>query len=408
MSSAEPAVAFNPLAPGFMENPYEHLGEVRASAPVQEFFGRWALFNYADVFRLLRDPTLSVEDEKSNILETARVQQFIQAARDAGRDPERKSMLSTDPPDHTRLRRLVTKAFTPRSIEQLRPAIQQLVDEALDAIEAAGGGDVVDQLAFPLPFDVINLMLGMPEADKEQIKEWSGALVKSLDPIVSEEEIHEAMAAGQHMDDHIDAVIEWKRSNLSDDLLSRLIEAEEDGDRLSSEELRQQVTLLFIAGHETTVNLIGTGIYELLRHPDQLALLRDQPELEANAVDELLRYVSPVQFSRRIATTDIEFNGQHVPTRSFIMAILASANRDKDKFGPTADQLDITRTNAGQHVSFGSGTHYCLGASLAKLEAQVAIGSFVRRFPGAHVDGHAEWNGRLTLRGLQKLPVATA
>lgn len=406
MSTAEPTVAFNPLTPGFTENPYEHLAEVRASDPVQEFFGRWALFNYSDVFHLLRDPSLSVEDEKSNILETPRAQQFVQAAREAGRDPERKSMLSTDPPDHTRLRRLVTKAFTPRSIEQLRPAIQDLVDTALDQIEADGGGDVVSQLAFPLPFDVINLMLGMPEADKEQIKAWSGALVKTLDPILTEQEINDAMVAGDRMDDHIDAVIEWKRSNPADDMLSRLIAAEEDGDRLSATELRQQVILLFVAGHETTVNLIGTGIYELMRNPAQLALLRDQPDLEPNAVDELLRYITPVQFSRRIATADIEFSGEVVPARSFVMAILASANRDKNKFGDNADDLDITRPNAGQHVSFGSGTHYCLGASLAKLEAQVAIGSFVRRFPGVRLDGDAEWNGRVNLRGLEKLPIA--
>jgi cytochrome P450 len=315
-------------------------------------------------------------------------------------------MLNADPPDHTRLRRLVSKAFTPSSIEALRPRVQELVDAMLEPMAERGTGDVVTELAFPLPFDVISEMLGMPDTDKEQIAAWSGAVVKTLDPVISDDEILAAIEGSRAMDAHIDEVIAWKRDHPADDLLSALIAAEEDGDRLSSVELRDQVGLLFIAGHETTVNLIGTGIYELLRHPDQLALLRDDPSLAANAVDELLRFVSPVQLSRRVVLHDITIRGKTIPKGMFVLTGLASANRDPEKWGENADDLDIRREGAAQHVSFGSGIHYCLGASLARLEAQVAIGTFVRRFPTARIMGEPEWNGRINLRGLEHLPVA--
>ncbi len=401
---------YNPLQDGYDADPYTHQSEMRELAPVQQtLVGPWALFRHRDVFELLRDPKLSVSDDSvaPENLETERYQKFEEMFADSDYE-SRQSMLSTDPPDHTRLRRLVSKAFTPRSIEQLRPSIQALVDEALDTMEAEGVTDVIEHLAFPLPFDVITEMLGMPEADQHKIRDWSEALVKTLDPIITDEEIEAAFHAGVNMNTHIEQVIEWKRSNPGDDLLTAMIEAEEDGDRLSSRELRDQVSLLFVAGHETTVNLIGTGLYELLRHPDQLALLADDPSLDANMVDELLRFVAPVQFSRRITTSDHTIDGQVITAGSFVLACLASANRDPELWGPTADELDITRDGAGQHVSFGSGAHYCLGASLAKLEAELAIGSFVRRFPTASIAGDPEWNGRINLRGLSKLPVEVA
>jgi cytochrome P450 len=283
--------------------------------------------------------------------------------------------------------------------------VQELVDATLDQIAARGEGDVVAELAFPLPFDVISEMLGMPEADKDQIAEWSGAIVKTIDPIITDDEIAQAIRSEAAMNAHIDSVVAWKREHPADDLLTALIAAEEDGDHLSAVELRDQVTLLFIAGHETTVNLIGTGIYELLRHPDQYASWVADPSLDVNAVDELLRFVSPVQMSRRISTREITFGDTTIPKGMFVLAGLASANRDPAKWGPTADELDLRRSGAGQHMSFGSGSHFCLGASLARLEAQVAIGSFVRRFPDAQVSGVPVWNGRINLRGLEHLHV---
>ena len=401
------ALFYNPLAPGYIENPYPHFAEMRRHQPVHlTLVSQWVLFRYDDTFRLLRDPALSVSDKNIEVHDADRLAAFEAAAGDDAR--ENTGMLGMDPPDHTRLRRLVSKAFTPSAIEALRPRVQELVDAALDEVAERGSGDVVAQLAFPLPFDVISEMLGMPESDKQQVAQWSSAVVKTLDPMITDDEIREAVEAERLMDAHVDQVIEWKRANPADDLLTALIAAEEDGDKLSSIELRDQVTLLFIAGHETTVNLIGTGIYELLRHPDQLALWRQDPSLDVNAVDELLRYVSPVQFSRRITLHDIEFGDQVIPKGMFVLAGLAAANHDPAKWGPTADDLDLRRVGAGQHLSFGSGAHYCLGASLAKLEAQLAIGSFVRRFPDARVVGEPVWNGRINLRGLEHLEVVVS
>ena len=396
------ALFFDPLQEGFAENPWPHLAEMRDAEPVHPLLiGGYSLFRYDDVFTVLRDPSLSVDDANADFGELSRGE-FLEGMDEFD---QFESILGMDPPDHTRLRRLVSKAFTPRTIEALRPRVEQMVDEALDRMEADGTTDVVDRLAFPLPFDVISEMLGMPEADKNQIRDWSGAIVKTLDPILSDEELAAAYSANRELNRHLDAVIEWKRANPADDLLTALIEAEEDGDRMSARELRDQVSLLFVAGHETTVNLIGTGIREMLRHPEQAEELRADPSLDAGAVEELLRYIAPVQFSRRIAVSDFELGGVEIPARSFIQTWLASANRDPEKFGDTANELDIRRADAGQHLSFGSGIHYCLGASLAKLEGQVAIGGFLRRFPGARVAGEPVWNGRMNLRGLDELPV---
>ncbi|MCB1002679.1 MAG: cytochrome P450, partial [Acidimicrobiales bacterium] len=317
-----------------------------------------------------------------------------------------RAMLNVDPPDHTRLRRLVSKAFTPRMIEGLRPLVERLVDEHLDAVAPTGRMDVIADLAFPLPFTVISEMLGMPDADRDLLRDWSHAIVKLLDPVISDDEVREAFVSSDHMTDHVHEVIAWKRAHPADDLLTALIRAEEDGDRLTPEELRDQVVLLFIAGHETTVNLIGNGTLALLRHPDQLTRWRDDPALDANAVDELLRYDAPVQFSRRITVAPLEIGGRTVPERTFVLAGLASANRDPARWGPTADHLDLGRSDAGQHVSFGSGTHFCLGAALARLEGQVAMGRLIRRFDAlALADPGPEWNGRMNLRGLARLPV---
>jgi cytochrome P450 len=400
---------YNPLAPGYVEDPFPHLAELRRHDPVHHSpLGPWILFRHADVFRLLRDPTLSVDDRNADLSDSPRAAMFAEAFGDQAEAARSTSILNTDPPDHTRLRALVSKAFTARTVEGLRPHVQVLVDEALDRMADAGTADLVEELAFPLPFDVISHMLGMPEADLLEVRGWSEALVKTLDAVLTEDDVAAAVEASRKMSAHIDAVIAWKRQHPADDLLTALIDAEHEGDRLSSVELRDQVTLLFIAGHETTVNLIGTGIHELLRHPDQAAAWRDDPTLAAGAVDELLRFVAPVQFSRRIATAAIELGGRTIPRGSFVLACLASANRDEAVFGPTADHLDLRRPDAGSHLSFGSGVHYCLGASLAKLEAQVAMGTFLRRFPDAGPAGAPTWNGRTNLRGLAALPLRVA
>jgi cytochrome P450 len=395
---------FNPLQEGYATDPWSHFAELRRDEPVHHsILANWFLFRYHDVAALLRDPTLSVDDANVTVHNEERMA-IVEAA--FGEEDRSTSMLGRDAPDHTRLRRLVSKAFTPSAIAALRPVIDDLVEKALDEMDACGTADVVGGLAFPLPFDVISVMLGMPDADRDQVAEWSSALVKTLDPIITEEEVHAAADADRKMSALLDEVIAWKRNNPADDLLSALIAAEEDGDRLTSRELRDQVALLFVAGHETTVNLIGTGIYELLLRPEQASILREDPSLDAGAVDELLRFVSPVQFSRRITLQPIEIDGHQIASGTFVMAALASANHDPAKWGDDAEELDVRRPGAGQHVAFGSGSHYCLGASLAKLEAQAAIGGFLRRFPDARIVGDPVWNGRINLRGLERLDVA--
>ena len=394
--SADPWSGANPLDPAYRADPHPFLKRLRETDPVNQTpVGIWRLTRYADVERLLRDVPTGVRMSDGGTLRPSPV---------TGSPSE--FMLSQDPPNHTRLRRLVSKAFTPRMIEGLRPLVERLVDEHLDAVASAGRMDVIADLAFPLPFTVISEMLGMPDADRDQLRDWSHAIVKMLDPVITEEEAREAFASSDAMTDHVNEVIEWKRDHPADDLLTALIRAEEDGDRLTPAELRDQVVLLFIAGHETTVNLIGNGTLALLRHPDQLARWRDDPSLDANAVDELLRYDAPVQFSRRITVAPLEVAGRTIPAGTFVLAGLASSNRDHDFWGPTADELDLARANAGQHVSFGSGTHFCLGAALARLEGQVAVGRLIRRFPDlALADPGPTWNGRMNLRGLERLPV---
>lgn len=404
MTDVSPEIIFNPLAAGYTDNPFPHLQDMRRLDPVHASpIGTWMLFDYDDCFQLLRDPALSVDEKNLANFDQERLAAFLDAVDGDAEELERTSILGIDPPDHTRLRRLVSKAFTPRTIEALRPRIQELVDEALDRIQAQGQADVISELAFTLPFDVISEMLGMPEGDTQALRSWSEDIVKTLDPFITEDEIKAAVVANRAMDAHIANVISWKREHPADDLLTAMIEAEEDGDRMSSQELSDQVGLLFIAGHETTVNLIGTGIAELLDRPDQAETIRSD-ELTMNGVDELLRFVSPVQMSRRITTQDIEMQGRTIPTGTMVMAALASANRDPAKWGPTGDELDLTRDGAGQHLSFGSGIHYCLGASLAKLEGQVTIGSFIKRFPNATIVDQ-QFNGRINLRGLERLIV---
>ncbi len=397
------SVMFNPFEPGFFDDPYRQYAALREHDPVHRSpLEVWVLFRYEDVVRVLRDPSLSVQVD--NATPTARMQMF---AEQAPAEVERgaHAILNIDPPDHTRLRRLVSKAFTPKMVQELRPRIQQLVDDALDTMGARGEADLIGDLAFPLPFTVISEMLGMPDGNRDEVRGWSHTLTKTLDPILSPEEVEASIGAANNMMAHIENVLAWKREHPADDLLSGLLAAEDEGDRLSQIELLDQVILLYVAGHETTVNLIGNATLALLEHPEQLALLRADPALDGGAVEELLRYDSPVQFSRRITTADLDVDGTTVPKGSFMLTCLGSANHDGERWGRTADQLDLGRTDANQHMSFGNGIHHCLGSSLARTEAQVAIGTLVRRFPNLALAGLPERNGRVVLRGLESLPV---
>jgi len=401
---------FNPFAPGFAENPYEEYRVERESEPIQQTpFGPWIVFSHAESVQLLRDVTLSVDVRKAmEILgEDPRDRAKMRAELFPDKAPrEDTSILNIDPPDHTRLRKLVSSVFTPRRVADLAPMIERIVDEHLDAVADRGEMDLIADLAFPLPFAVISEMLGMPDGDSAQLREWSHTLVKILDFTIGPEELMAAVIAGENLREHIANVIEWKRSNLGDDLLSALILAEDNGDVLSDVELVDQVNVLFIAGHETTVNLIGNGTWALLQNRDQLELLRDDPAVEATAIDELLRYDSPVQISRRITLEPIQVGGHDVAAGTFVLTSLGSANRDPAVFGPTADQLDLRRADAARHLAFGSGTHHCLGASLARMEGTIAITRLIRRFPELQAMSAPAWNGRLVLRGMDSLQLS--
>jgi len=400
----------NPFEPGFFDDPYAQYALVRDQDPVHlSPLGIWALFRYADIYRVLRDPSLSVEERHLN--ERFRTDDpELQAMFEERNTGEPHSMLNLDPPDHHRLRRLVSKVFTPRMIEELHPRVEELVDESLTAVEARGTGemDLIADLAFPLPFVVISEMLGIPEGrDRSQLREWSGAVVKTFDPIITREETLAAFEAADNIVAYVDETVAWKRDHPADDLLSALIAAEDEGDRLSAEELTEQVLLLYIAGHETTVNLIGNGMLALLRQRDQLEALQRDPALDAGTPDELLRYDSPVQMSRRITLAPLEIDGKTIEPGSLVMTCLGAANRDPAKWGATVDRLDLHRSNAREHMAFGGGVHSCLGAHLARLEGRVAIGTLVRRFPKLELATDApEWNGRIVLRGLNNLPLS--
>jgi cytochrome P450 len=405
MSGAEVAPPlFDPFAPGFTDDPYPHYATVREAAPVyQHPFGFWLLTRYEDVAWLLR-AGMSVEDR--NVTDSPMMQYRDEIFGPIGAEPPSAlSMLDRDPPDHTRLRRLVSKAFTPRSIEALRPRITELVDGMLDELAGTGRADLVEALAFPLPFTVIAEMLGTPPADHERIRELSGTVVRSLEPVADPELAAAIIAADAELRQVGAEMIAWKRQHPGRDLLTALINAEDDGDVLDDDELVAQTLLLYLAGHETTVNLISGGTLALLRNPGQLDLLRRDPSLVPNAVEELLRYDSPVQASRRITLEPVTVRGTAIPAGAFVMASLGAANRDPEYWGPDAGELRLNRENARQHVSFGAGPHHCLGASLARLEACITFERLVTRFAGLAQDGEASWNGRINLRGPATLPV---
>jgi cytochrome P450 len=378
MSQTMPPPVFDPFAPGFTDDPYPQYAALRAGAPAgRNPFGFWLLTRHDDISGLLR-AGMSVED--GNITDHELLSLREQVFGEVREGSRARSMLDRDPPDHTRLRRLVSKAFTPRAVQALRPRITGLVEEMLDAAGRQGRVDLVDALAFPLPFAVIGEMLGTPPADHERIRQLSGTVVRSLEPVNDPATAAAIVEADAELTQIAAEMIAWKRAHPADDLLTALINAEDDGDVLGDDELISQTLLLYIAGHETTVNLI--------------------------AVEEMLRYDSPVQATRRITLEPASFTGVTIPPGSFILALLGSANRDESYFGPDAGEFRLDRENARQHVSFGAGPHHCLGASLARMEAAIAVGQLTSRFPGLALDGEPTWNGRINLRGPAHLPVS--
>lgn len=398
------------MTPEFREDPYAFFDELRASEPIHQTpFGVYLLSRHADATAVVRDPKLSNDERNSDLFRT--FQETNPIPPELSLDMDRVVMLFLDPPDHTRLRGLVSKGFTPRMVERLRARIQQIVDERLDAVATRGDGqmDLVTDLAYPLPVEIICELLGVPVEDQETFASWSGELAGAIDPdpLISPEQRVRIKVAGDAFIEYFASLIEQRRAQPADDLLSAMIAAEEDGDRLNEEELLGTALFLLIAGHETTVNLIGNGTLALLRHPDELERLRRDPALDRNAVEELLRYDSPVQITQRITVSDYDVGGVTLPSGQNLVPLLGAANRDPAVF-PEPDRLDLGRENAHRHVAFGGGHHFCLGAALARLEGAIAIGSLVRRFPRIELAGDPVRRTTFTLRGLEHLPVTVA
>jgi cytochrome P450 len=391
--------AFNPMDPEFLADPYPTYHRLRDEDPVHHSpLDFWVLTRYEDVAAVLRDPRFIKEPLVSMV-----------AARFGVSVPPGVglSMLDRDPPDHTRLRSLVSKAFTPRVVEGLRPRIQKMVDDLITQAEAVGTMDLIEEFAYPIPVNVICEMLGVPVEEHERFKGWSLDIARGLDSVwlPPESEIPKRSGAARHaIGDYMRGLIAERRASPRGDLLSALIAAEEAGDKLSEDELIATCILLLIAGHETTVNLIGNGTLALLRHPEELRRLRETPGLITSAVEELLRYDGPVQRTARITSTEVTLGGRTIPKGEMVMPFIGAADRDPAQFsGP--DRLDLGRAD-NRHIAFGWGIHFCLGAPLARVEGQIAIDTLVRRLPRlALVDDEPEYRQSLTLRGLKALPV---
>jgi cytochrome P450 len=392
---------FNEFQTGYADDPYPELARLRAEGPVNRHpIGRFVLSHYRHISALLRAP-LSVDENSVR----GTMAEF-RAAIYRGRQPRAggRSMFDQDPPDHTRLRGLVSQAFTPRAVARLEPVIIELVRELLDTM--SGSADLIESLAFPLPSAVITRMMGLPAGeDQLRLRDLTGRLVRSLEPVVDPELAATIMSADDELVGLAHEQIAWKRAHPDDDLLTALIQAEDNGDVLDDDELAAQLLLLHIAGHETTVNLIGNGAHALLRHPDQLARLRSEPALAGNAIEELLRFDAPAQFARRITLAPYDVEGCTIPAGAFVLAVLSSGNRDESYWGPDADVLRLDRVNARSHLSFGAGVHHCLGASLARLEGRIALRELAVRFPRLALEDDVEWNGRVNLRGPRRLRV---
>ncbi len=401
------AVTYNPFLPENRLDPYPHYHALREEDPVHAgvLIPGWVLTRYADVHAVLRDPRFSVDRTRSKLFSMAGSP--MNTLSGELRDSMLKMMLFQDPPNHTRLRNLVNKAFTRRMVERLRGRIEKTVDDLLDAACPAGEMDVVGDLAFPLPVTVIGEMLGVPVDDAPLFLRWSRDLVAITEPtalFVPEVRARAETALGE-MRAYFREQTLARRKRPRDDLLGALARAEEEGDRLSEDELFAMCVLILVAGHETTANLIGNAVLALLRHPGERKRLVDDPGLLPGAVEEFLRYDSVVQATVRVAVTDLEIEGRRIEEGDLAILVLAAANRDQARF-PEPDRLDVARRD-NQHLAFGQGAHFCLGAGLARAEAQIALGRLLARVPSFDGDtSQPDYKPTALLRGLRSLPIS--
>ncbi|MFG2924634.1 cytochrome P450 [Streptomyces sp. NPDC048305] len=376
----------------FQANPYPYYAKMRAEGPVHavrtdDFERIWMIVGYEEARAALADQRFSKDWRTTQTWS-------------ASSNPINANMLEMDAPHHTRLRKLVAREFTPRRVEALRPRVEQITGELLDAMVPAGSADLVDAFAFPLPMTVICELLGVPDMDRDAFRSMSNSIVT---PVSAERESEAVHAMGAYLDE----LVEDKRCSPGDDLLSALIQAREDGDSLSRDELIGMAFLLLVAGHETTVNLISNGVRALLDHPGQLELLRAEPELVDGAVEEMLRYDGPVATATfRFTREPVTIGAAVIPQGEAVLVALGSGDRDSGRY-PDPDTFDIRREAQG-HLAFGHGIHFCLGAPLARMEGRIAIRALLDRCPGLAHDpagGEPEWLPGLLLRGVRHLPV---
>ncbi|AKN18432.1 cytochrome [Mycobacterium haemophilum DSM 44634] len=392
------------LDPGNRADPYALFAQLRGRGPIELPEANLAVFaTYRDCDEVLRHPSSSSDRLKSTI-----TQRLLHSGA-VPRPPGPPGFLFLDPPDHTRLRRLVSKAFAPKVVNALQPDIKVLVDGLLDSIAAKGRFDVIDDFAYPLPVSVICRLLGVPLDDEPQFSRASALLAQSLDPFVTftgqpSDSIEERLQAGRWLREYFHDLIECRRSQPGDDLLSGMIVVEESGDQLTEEEIVATCNLLLIAGHETTVNLIANAILAMLRHPGQWAALGANADRAPAVIEETLRYDPPVQLASRTAGDDMTIADIEVIKGDTMILLLAAAQRDPAEFD-RPDTFDPDRSIL-RHLGFGRGSHYCLGAPLARLEASVALSTITARFPGARLDGEPQYKPNVTLRGLSALAVA--
>ena len=394
----------NIVSPQFKADPFPLLARLRSSEPVYrttlpDGTPVWLLTRYADVNALLKDERFPKNRRAALTPEQARKLPWVPPMF----RPLERNMLDLDQPDHTRLRGLVHKAFTPRLVERMRERVQTLADELLEGAARRGEMDLIADYALPLPMTIITEILGVPAADRHKFHKWSQAVVSLGSPNPTLRVVPSVWMFLRYLR----RFFEVRRRDPRDDLASALIQAEEAGDRLSGDELLAMVFLLLVAGHETTVNLIGSGVLALLEHPEQMERLRGETALVKPAVEELLRYTAPVFMStERYAREDVEIHGVTLPRGGMTLGVIGSANRDEAVF-ENPDALDITR-EPNKHLSFGQGIHFCLGAPLARMEAQIALSTLLRRAPDLRLKVSAErlrWRPSMILRGLDSLPV---
>jgi cytochrome P450 len=390
-----------------LQDPYPTYARMHAEGPLHflDVGGKWAvwsIFSHAECSSIAKDPRLSAKRAQQQImlLPVDRQAEFSELARMLG-----LWLIFMDPPEHTRLRKLLNKGFSPAAIEGLRPQVEDIVNRMLEPLKQGSEVELMGEFASPLPVRIILEMLGLPQDLHQSFVDWSRAIALFRgSPDRTVDLARGAQDALIHLTDFFRKTVAERRRNKGNDLISLLIDIEEDGEALTEEELYAQCIALLFAGHETTRNLIGNGMYTLMQHPDETAELRENPEMIRSAVEELLRYESPVQFTARVLKEDIEICGQRIPKRWSILCMLGAANRDPKQF-KEPNQLNLKRLN-NQHLAFSAGPHFCIGSQLARLEGQIAIRSLVQRFPKMRLTGpRPEWAPTFGLRGLKSLSV---